>query len=84
MANYEGSLEAVDCHTHSLRYDMAVNRGTCGISDALIWSPTTSCGLPYSQREIRYGRQKRNVWHLRCPHQVTYDVVLTPIRLTNA
>eukprot|EP00985_Skeletonema_marinoi_P027247 scaffold22074_cov195-Skeletonema_marinoi.AAC.1 len=29
MANYYGSLEAVDCHIHSVRYDMAVNRGTC-------------------------------------------------------
>jgi len=25
MANYNGSLEAVDCHIHSVRYDMAVN-----------------------------------------------------------
>eukprot|EP00984_Skeletonema_dohrnii_P018391 scaffold8580_cov114-Skeletonema_dohrnii-CCMP3373.AAC.1 len=41
MANYDGSLEAVDCHIHSVRYDMAVNRGTCGISDVLIRSPTT-------------------------------------------
>ena len=30
MANYYGSLEAVDCHIHSVRYDMAVNRGACG------------------------------------------------------
>eukprot|EP00985_Skeletonema_marinoi_P012713 scaffold6193_cov88-Skeletonema_marinoi.AAC.1 len=43
MANYNGSLEAVDCHIHSVRYDMAVNSGTCGISDDLIIirSPTT-------------------------------------------
>eukprot|EP00984_Skeletonema_dohrnii_P033578 scaffold30575_cov136-Skeletonema_dohrnii-CCMP3373.AAC.2 len=27
MANYHGSLEAVDCHIHSVRYDMTVNRG---------------------------------------------------------
>eukprot|EP00984_Skeletonema_dohrnii_P023489 scaffold12577_cov80-Skeletonema_dohrnii-CCMP3373.AAC.4 len=27
MANYYGSLEAVDCHIHRVRYDMAVNRG---------------------------------------------------------
>jgi len=25
MANYHGSLEAVDCHIHSVRYDMVVN-----------------------------------------------------------
>eukprot|EP00974_Lingulodinium_polyedra_P108982 10547290-Lingulodinium_polyedra.AAC.1 len=52
IANYNGSLEAVDCHIHSKRYDMAVNRGAGG--------------------------------RLRWPHQVTYDVVATPIRLTNA
>eukprot|EP00985_Skeletonema_marinoi_P012631 scaffold6132_cov121-Skeletonema_marinoi.AAC.1 len=26
MANYYGSLEAVDCHIHSVRYDMNVKR----------------------------------------------------------
>ena len=30
MANYNVSLEAVDSHIHSVRYDMAVNRGTDG------------------------------------------------------
>ena len=24
MASYDGSLEAVDCHTHSVRYDMVL------------------------------------------------------------
>eukprot|EP00985_Skeletonema_marinoi_P029172 scaffold27035_cov80-Skeletonema_marinoi.AAC.1 len=52
MAKYNGSLKAVDCHIHSVRYDMAVNRGACG--------------------------------RLRWPHQVTCDVVATPIRPTNA
>eukprot|EP00985_Skeletonema_marinoi_P017532 scaffold9641_cov151-Skeletonema_marinoi.AAC.1 len=28
MANYYGSPQAVDCHIHSVRYDMAVDRGT--------------------------------------------------------
>eukprot|EP00984_Skeletonema_dohrnii_P002194 scaffold750_cov133-Skeletonema_dohrnii-CCMP3373.AAC.7 len=48
MANYNGSLEAVDSHIHSVRYDMALE---------------SSPGL-----------------NLRWPHQVTYDVVATPIR----
>eukprot|EP00984_Skeletonema_dohrnii_P000058 scaffold15_cov85-Skeletonema_dohrnii-CCMP3373.AAC.4 len=48
-----GSLEAVDCRIHSVRYDMAVNRGA------------GACCL-------------------RWPHQVTYDVVATLIRRTNA
>eukprot|EP00985_Skeletonema_marinoi_P013051 scaffold6440_cov94-Skeletonema_marinoi.AAC.1 len=39
MANYNGSLEAVDRHIHSVRYDMAINRGTCGISNDLNRSP---------------------------------------------
>eukprot|EP00985_Skeletonema_marinoi_P014706 scaffold7494_cov243-Skeletonema_marinoi.AAC.1 len=30
MANYDGTLEAVDCHINSVRYDMAVNRGAGG------------------------------------------------------
>ena len=45
---------------------------------------TRSCWLPYSQREIRYGRRLRSLQRLRWPHQVTYDVVATPIRRTNA
>eukprot|EP00984_Skeletonema_dohrnii_P011411 scaffold4547_cov72-Skeletonema_dohrnii-CCMP3373.AAC.1 len=52
MANNDGSLEAVDCHILSVRYDMAVNWGAGG--------------------------------HLRWPHQVTYEVVATAIRPTNA
>eukprot|EP00984_Skeletonema_dohrnii_P033435 scaffold30064_cov89-Skeletonema_dohrnii-CCMP3373.AAC.1 len=34
MANFTGSLEAVDRHIHSVRYDMAVNRDSGGVSDA--------------------------------------------------
>eukprot|EP00985_Skeletonema_marinoi_P029289 scaffold27503_cov108-Skeletonema_marinoi.AAC.2 len=49
----------------------------------LLWV-TRSSGLPYSQREIRYGRQQRS-WRpsLIGPHQVTYAVVATPIRPTS-
>eukprot|EP00985_Skeletonema_marinoi_P008618 scaffold3938_cov221-Skeletonema_marinoi.AAC.1 len=35
MANYYWSLEAVDCHIHSVRYDIAGNRRTCGVSGHL-------------------------------------------------
>eukprot|EP00984_Skeletonema_dohrnii_P010072 scaffold3906_cov94-Skeletonema_dohrnii-CCMP3373.AAC.1 len=52
MTNCLGSLQAVDCHIHTVRYDMAVNRGASS--------------------------------RLRWLHQVTYDVVATPIRRTNA
>ena len=91
MANYNGSLEAVDCHVFSVRYDMAVKRELaasqvpssghlrcCSDADTsnkclsrekdasiLSWPTvmghfTRSCCLPYSQREIRYGRQQRS------------------------
>eukprot|EP00984_Skeletonema_dohrnii_P027718 scaffold17346_cov85-Skeletonema_dohrnii-CCMP3373.AAC.1 len=33
MANTNGSVEAVDCHIHRVRHDMAVNRGICGVSN---------------------------------------------------
>eukprot|EP00984_Skeletonema_dohrnii_P031058 scaffold23103_cov76-Skeletonema_dohrnii-CCMP3373.AAC.1 len=36
------------------------------------------------EREIRYGRQQRSLRPSQMPHQVTYDVVATPIRPTNA
>eukprot|EP00985_Skeletonema_marinoi_P000194 scaffold58_cov79-Skeletonema_marinoi.AAC.12 len=39
MANYHGSLEAADCHIHSMRYDMSVNRGAGGRLRCLIRSP---------------------------------------------
>eukprot|EP00985_Skeletonema_marinoi_P001482 scaffold584_cov102-Skeletonema_marinoi.AAC.1 len=34
MANYNGSLVTVERHIHSVRYDMAVNRGAGG------WRPS--------------------------------------------
>eukprot|EP00985_Skeletonema_marinoi_P027452 scaffold22530_cov110-Skeletonema_marinoi.AAC.1 len=40
MANYNGSLQALDCYSHSVRYDMAVNRGAVGHLRCLIRSPT--------------------------------------------
>eukprot|EP00985_Skeletonema_marinoi_P026325 scaffold20321_cov95-Skeletonema_marinoi.AAC.1 len=39
--NYHGSLEAVDCHIHSVRYDMAVNSGAGGHLRCILGSPTT-------------------------------------------
>eukprot|EP00984_Skeletonema_dohrnii_P009834 scaffold3785_cov101-Skeletonema_dohrnii-CCMP3373.AAC.10 len=41
MANYNEPLQAVDCHSHGVRYDMAVNRGVGGHLRCLIRSPTT-------------------------------------------
>eukprot|EP00984_Skeletonema_dohrnii_P009397 scaffold3601_cov83-Skeletonema_dohrnii-CCMP3373.AAC.2 len=41
MANYNESLEAVDCHLHSVRYDMAVKRGIGGRLRCIIRSPKT-------------------------------------------
>eukprot|EP00984_Skeletonema_dohrnii_P012838 scaffold5240_cov125-Skeletonema_dohrnii-CCMP3373.AAC.1 len=53
MANFNGSLEAVDCHIHSVRYDMAVNRGTWGFSDDLIRSPTTLLRRRYIEQMLK-------------------------------
>jgi len=41
MANYNGSLEAVDCHIHSVRYDMGLQSSFGGRLRCLIRSPTT-------------------------------------------
>ena len=41
MANYDGSLEAVDCHIHCVTYDLTFNRGAGGRAGCLIRSPTT-------------------------------------------
>eukprot|EP00985_Skeletonema_marinoi_P017966 scaffold9979_cov97-Skeletonema_marinoi.AAC.4 len=41
MANYHESLEAVDCHIHSVRYDMVLESRGHGRLRCLIWSPTT-------------------------------------------
>jgi hypothetical protein len=42
MANYHGSLDAVDCHIHSVRYDIELERGAGGhFKSVLIRSPTT-------------------------------------------
>eukprot|EP00985_Skeletonema_marinoi_P030642 scaffold33044_cov99-Skeletonema_marinoi.AAC.1 len=43
-----------------------------------------SCGLPYSQSVIRYGCQQRSCRPSQMLHQVTYDIVTTLIRPTNA
>eukprot|EP00984_Skeletonema_dohrnii_P013345 scaffold5507_cov127-Skeletonema_dohrnii-CCMP3373.AAC.1 len=43
-----------------------------------------SCWLPYSQREIRYGARVGSCRPSQMPHQVSYDVVATPIRANNA
>eukprot|EP00984_Skeletonema_dohrnii_P017854 scaffold8212_cov81-Skeletonema_dohrnii-CCMP3373.AAC.2 len=34
MADYHGSLEAVDCHVHSVRYHMVLESSAVGVSDA--------------------------------------------------
>eukprot|EP00984_Skeletonema_dohrnii_P016199 scaffold7151_cov129-Skeletonema_dohrnii-CCMP3373.AAC.1 len=41
MADYNGSLQAVDCHGHSVRYDMALESQAGGHLRCLIRSPTT-------------------------------------------
>jgi hypothetical protein len=52
MANYDGSLEAVERHIHSVRYDMAVTRGAGGHLRCLIRSPTTLQRRRYKQQML--------------------------------
>eukprot|EP00984_Skeletonema_dohrnii_P008701 scaffold3246_cov104-Skeletonema_dohrnii-CCMP3373.AAC.3 len=40
-ANVKKPPRSVDCHLHSVRYDMAVNRGAGGRLRCIIRSPTT-------------------------------------------
>eukprot|EP00985_Skeletonema_marinoi_P005712 scaffold2481_cov86-Skeletonema_marinoi.AAC.3 len=41
IASYNGSLEAVNCHIHSLRYDVVGEQGAGGRLRCLIRSPTS-------------------------------------------
>ena len=112
MANYYGSLEAVDCHNHSVRYDMAVKRelaaSQVASSGHLQRCSDADTANQYLSREIfliitnnngsleavdchiysvRYDMvwpSKESLQRLSWPHQVTYDIVATPIRPTNA
>eukprot|EP00985_Skeletonema_marinoi_P012955 scaffold6348_cov108-Skeletonema_marinoi.AAC.2 len=52
MANYNGPLQAVDCYSHSVRYDMAVNRVAVGHLRCLIRSPTTLQRLRYVEQML--------------------------------
>ena len=65
MANYNESLEAVDCHIHSVRYDMAFDWGACSVSDGLIRSPTM---LQWR----RYVQQILELWK-RCVYTIMAD-----------
>eukprot|EP00984_Skeletonema_dohrnii_P018280 scaffold8512_cov75-Skeletonema_dohrnii-CCMP3373.AAC.1 len=79
---------------HQVTYDVAATpirpNNACAVQNTLLYYHgqlswvTRSCGLPYSQREIRYSCQLRSWWPSELPHQVTYDVVATPIRPNNA
>ena len=49
MANYNGSLEAVDCHIHSVRYDMVLESIAGDRLGCLIRSPTMLWRRRYDQ-----------------------------------
>eukprot|EP00985_Skeletonema_marinoi_P025373 scaffold18593_cov162-Skeletonema_marinoi.AAC.1 len=77
MANYNELLEAVACHIHSVRYDMAVNRESGGRLRCLIRTPTT---VRYDMAVNRESGGRHRCL-IRTP---IYDVVATPIRANNA
>eukprot|EP00985_Skeletonema_marinoi_P014490 scaffold7340_cov134-Skeletonema_marinoi.AAC.1 len=80
MANYNGSLKAVDCHIHSVIYDMVLECCWRPSQIDLIRPPTMLVEYDMAVKEVLPS----TVSDLRWPHQVTYDVVATPIRPTNA
>eukprot|EP00984_Skeletonema_dohrnii_P033454 scaffold30124_cov120-Skeletonema_dohrnii-CCMP3373.AAC.1 len=61
MANFDGSLEAVDCHIRCVRYDMVLESKLAPsqmphqATYDVVATPIRSCGLSFSLREIRYG-----------------------------
>eukprot|EP00984_Skeletonema_dohrnii_P017082 scaffold7700_cov140-Skeletonema_dohrnii-CCMP3373.AAC.5 len=72
MANYNGSLEAVDCHIHSVRYVMVLESRAGGRLRCLIRSPTTLQRRRYNQTMlepcVRYDMvlESRTSGRLRC------------------
>eukprot|EP00984_Skeletonema_dohrnii_P012166 scaffold4910_cov172-Skeletonema_dohrnii-CCMP3373.AAC.1 len=52
MANYNGSLEAVDCDIHSVGYDMVLERSADIAEVGLIRSPTTLWRRRYDQTQL--------------------------------
>ena len=89
MDNVDGLLEPVDCHIHSVRYDMAVNRAAGGHLRCLIRSPTTLQRRIFTQRMFEPCKRcfytiMANVDGLLeavdCHiHSVRYDIVLESI-----
>eukprot|EP00985_Skeletonema_marinoi_P017381 scaffold9500_cov195-Skeletonema_marinoi.AAC.1 len=82
MAIYDGSLEAVDClfvcHL-SFRATVLPQLLDYRVQRVVLLLTHTLC-----KREIRYGARDLAGVRLIWPHQVTYDVVATPIRSINA
>eukprot|EP00984_Skeletonema_dohrnii_P000403 scaffold135_cov160-Skeletonema_dohrnii-CCMP3373.AAC.10 len=62
MANYNGSLEGIDCDIHSVRYVMVLERSLAAVSDVLIRSPTTLWRRRYDQTQLEP--------HKRCFHTI--------------
>eukprot|EP00985_Skeletonema_marinoi_P016059 scaffold8527_cov88-Skeletonema_marinoi.AAC.1 len=52
MANSNGPLQAVDCHTHSARYDMVQSSAAGHPNLGLIRSPTTLYERQYNPEEL--------------------------------
>eukprot|EP00984_Skeletonema_dohrnii_P032092 scaffold25525_cov98-Skeletonema_dohrnii-CCMP3373.AAC.1 len=52
VTNVNGSLEAVDCDTHSARYDMVIEYCTPPSELNLIRSPTTTQHGRYADKEL--------------------------------
>eukprot|EP00985_Skeletonema_marinoi_P013091 scaffold6449_cov193-Skeletonema_marinoi.AAC.1 len=75
MANYNGSLQAVDSHSHSVRYDMAQDSCAGDHLRSLIRSPTSNLiNLVIITIMANYSESLQAVDSHR--HSVRYDIAL--------
>eukprot|EP00985_Skeletonema_marinoi_P018403 scaffold10268_cov131-Skeletonema_marinoi.AAC.1 len=93
MANCYGTLEAVDCYLHSVRYDMVLE---CIVVSSELTSSghlrrcsdadtSNKCFSREKDASIIMANYYGSLEAVDCHiHSVTYDVAATPIRRTNA
>ena len=79
MANYNVSLEAVDCDIHSVRYGMiwCLREVLAAVSDVLNRSPTTLWRRRYDQKELE--PRKRCFHTIMANYNVSLEAVVCDI-----
>eukprot|EP00984_Skeletonema_dohrnii_P016921 scaffold7606_cov105-Skeletonema_dohrnii-CCMP3373.AAC.1 len=83
MANSNKALEAVDCHIHSVRYDMAVNRDTVG---RLIASSgrLRRCSIAHTSNQCLSRDKDASIlsWPTLMSHQKLWIAIFTAMPMT--